>query len=215
MTVAAVINVPAEEFLLSDVISSTGDIRIEFEPVVPVCSVDVTRLWVAGSPTDEVDQAFQAATDVRSYRIAETENELTLVYVEWRDALGGLSDVLIETEAAMLAATWNSDQWTIRLRFAARDELSTFYRQCAKREIALDIRCLSNAEEIESQRVHPNLSNAQYETLRVAVEKGYFAIPRKITLQELADELGVSDTAASQRLRRGLTTLLTATLPFS
>jgi hypothetical protein len=55
-----------------------------------------------------------------------------------------------------------------------------------------------------------SLSEQQYEALRTAFEAGYFAIPREITLQELAARLGISDTAASHRLRRGLQTVLGA-----
>ncbi|MFC7137822.1 helix-turn-helix domain-containing protein [Halobaculum litoreum] len=37
-------------------------------------------------------------------------------------------------------------------------------------------------------------------------------MPRAVTLEELGDRLGISDTAASQRLRRGITALLTESL---
>lgn len=214
MTVTATIDVPAEDFLLSDVISSIPGIRIEIEPVVPVGSTCVSCVWVTGPSIDEVDCAFRAAADVASFRIAETANENVLVHVKW-NTFDDLFELLEETEAAVLAATWYSDTWMVQLRFADRNNLSTFYRRCAQRDISIDLRCFSSPDDVKGQGVHPDFSNAQYETLRVAIERGYLAIPRKITLQELAAELGVSDTAASQRLRRGLTTLLTATLPFS
>jgi len=48
-----------------------------------------------------------------------------------------------------------------------------------------------------------------------ALEGRYFAVPRRVNLPELAARTGNSDTAASQRTRRGLTTVLSATLPES
>jgi len=42
----------------------------------------------------------------------------------------------------------------------------------------------------------------QREILNVAVERGYFETPREVTLDELADELGLPRSTASYRLRR-------------
>lgn len=46
------------------------------------------------------------------------------------------------------------------------------------------------------------LTTRQRETLRLAADRCYFEIPRRATLADLADELGVSDQAISERLRR-------------
>ena len=46
------------------------------------------------------------------------------------------------------------------------------------------------------------LSETERETLRVAAEKGYFEQPRGATLQMLANEFDVSDTAVSKNVRR-------------
>lgn len=47
-----------------------------------------------------------------------------------------------------------------------------------------------------------SLSAVERETLTVAAEKGYFDQPRGATLQMLADEFDVSDTAVSKNVRR-------------
>ena len=49
-------------------------------------------------------------------------------------------------------------------------------------------------------------------TLLAALDGGYFAVPRTTTLQDLAREFDVSDTAISQRIRRGVARLLSAEL---
>jgi predicted DNA binding protein len=48
------------------------------------------------------------------------------------------------------------------------------------------------------------LPNEQQETLAVAVEEGYFETPREVTLDELADQLGVPRSTVSYRLRRAV-----------
>nr|WP_222863711.1 helix-turn-helix domain-containing protein [Natronococcus pandeyae] len=45
-----------------------------------------------------------------------------------------------------------------------------------------------------------------------AVRHGYFEIPRRISLEELAAELGVTHQALSERLRRASDTLAAAEL---
>ena len=56
------------------------------------------------------------------------------------------------------------------------------------------------------------LTAAQREAVLAALELGYFDEPRGVTLEELADELGISEPSASRLVRRGLKRLLTATL---
>lgn len=48
----------------------------------------------------------------------------------------------------------------------------------------------------------PALPYAQYETLREAVDRGYYETPREITVEELAAELGMPRSTLSYRLRR-------------
>ena len=48
--------------------------------------------------------------------------------------------------------------------------------------------------------------------LVAAFEAGYYNIPRDVTLEELADELGISHQALSERFRRAYEGLITAEL---
>lgn len=59
---------------------------------------------------------------------------------------------------------------------------------------------------------HYGLTERQYETLTTAVERGYYAIPRETTAQDLADELDVSYQTLSELLRRGHEALIEDTL---
>lgn len=51
------------------------------------------------------------------------------------------------------------------------------------------------------------LSRAQREALDLAISEGYYSVPRRTTTAELAEQLGVSDQAVIERLRRAMTTL--------
>lgn len=56
------------------------------------------------------------------------------------------------------------------------------------------------------------LTASQWKTLALAVERGYYDIPRRCTTAELADELDISAQAVTERLRRGITNLTRHTL---
>lgn len=54
------------------------------------------------------------------------------------------------------------------------------------------------------------LAGENWTLLLTALETGYFAVPRQTTLVELADRLEMTDTEASENLRRATATLLEA-----
>jgi hypothetical protein len=53
------------------------------------------------------------------------------------------------------------------------------------------------------------LTDPQREVLTAAVNGGYFAVPRETDLVSIAEKFGISDQAASERLRRALIKLTT------
>ena len=59
----------------------------------------------------------------------------------------------------------------------------------------------SEAKETPSQRW--DLTPAQEECIRTALEMGYFEIPRETSTEAVANELGISKSAFLERLRRG------------
>ncbi|MDZ7849402.1 MAG: helix-turn-helix domain-containing protein [Halodesulfurarchaeum sp.] len=60
----------------------------------------------------------------------------------------------------------------------------------------------------EFQALIEEITPKQLELLVLAVERGYFEQNREVTIQTLADELGVSKTTASEHLHKGWETLL-------
>jgi len=68
----------------------------------------------------------------------------------------------------------------------------------------------ATADDLRSGRTDPVEYAAQQEALSLAFDRGYFEIPRRVTLVELGDEVGVSDQALSERLRRAQTKLACA-----
>ncbi|MFT4963868.1 MAG: putative DNA binding protein [Halobacteriales archaeon] len=57
-----------------------------------------------------------------------------------------------------------------------------------------------------------NLTPRQEEALRTALAMGYFSVPKDVTADEVADELGIGASAFLERLRRGQASLLSQVL---
>ena len=49
-----------------------------------------------------------------------------------------------------------------------------------------------------------NLTDRQFEVLSLAVERGYFEVPRGATLADIASELDIEKSTASEHVRRGV-----------
>lgn len=129
---------------------------------------------------------------------AETAGRMT-----YGDAVG--LDVLL------LGATGTADGWVVRMQFPDRDALGAYCEACERCGVAFDVRQLYT--DPESDRGDgTRLTDVQRETLELALDRGYFEVPRNVSMQELAEELGVSGQAVSERLRRGLREATTAAL---
>lgn len=210
MSVIVLFHVPADEFPLGELLEVKEGVRVRLESMVPTGDSFLPYFWVGNDDADAVYAAVRESPLAQEVqRVDETESE-TLFRVTWSRDIDGLLKSISDSEAVMLESEGQGDHWSFRLRFPQRSQLSAFYQDCTDKGIPLDLREVYDALTV-SDRELP-LTERQREALLAALDEGYYRVPREVTLQELAAELGISDTALSQRLRRGLTALLTSTL---
>jgi predicted DNA binding protein len=84
--------------------------------------------------------------------------------------------------------------------------MSTFQEECEAHGVSFEVRRVYSPSE-PNQGPWFGLTDPQREALVLAVEEGYYDIPRTCTTVELAEELGISDQAVTERLRRAINTL--------
>jgi len=212
MSVIITVDVPAEDFTLGAALAANPGVRVRLERVVPMGGTFSPYFWAADHTLEDLESALGAATDVESFTVVDTMDGEALVRVEWGSEADGLLDAVADSGAVILEATGEADSWTMQLRFDDNDALTGFYRRCVAEGISLDVTSVHEPGAPEDLGLGLELTDEQYETLAVALEAGYFEVPRRINLVDLADRLGVSDTAVSQRLRRGIQTLLESAL---
>ena len=195
--------VPTEQFALADVFDEVPDATVETVPVVaPKAGNVMPFLWVWAPDLDDVDRWFERDSSTESVRRLTRNEDRSLYQVEWGSRVHAIVSVLIQVQGTLLGATGDDCNWTFRVLFPEHDAVSATYDHCKEYGIDLSIRRVKGVtDSIDRNRVE--LSDKQYETLTTAFEMDYYSIPRGITLGELAEEVGVSHQALSERLRRG------------
>ncbi len=204
MSVIAEFTLAPGQLSLAAALSAVPSVELDVEREYGAHSaMPVVFCWVRGGDLDTFEEALaEDETVTDSTRLSDSENRRL-----YRMCLTGAAPVVtydtwIELGAARLDMRYADGRWHARMRFPDREALSTFRRFCVDHE--LDFR-LDRLYDTDPTRGPPRdrLTAPQRETLRLAHERGYFEIPRKVTLADLADELGISNQAVSERLRRG------------
>ncbi|GAA0657687.1 helix-turn-helix domain-containing protein [Salarchaeum japonicum] len=132
--------------------------------------------------------------DRRLYRVQISADHDTVLYPTY-----------VELGAALVGLYSAPSGWRVEMRFPDRDALADFREVCGNGGVTFSLRRLY--EGVDSDDDPEGLTDAQREALSVALSLGYFGVPRDATLADVADELGVSTQAASERVRRAIAAL--------
>jgi predicted DNA binding protein len=209
MIVIADITVPGSAFELGRLLDEFPNVRIELERIVPLRDTVIPLFWVTGSDANEILESLEGSPLTAEARFLTDDGNRQLFEVRWTSDVDGLVTALVETEAKMLEGSSTGEGWDFRLQFRNRDDLSRFRELAEASGIPIILRRLYNPNFPRDESV---LSSEQAEALMYAYEKGYFEVPRAVTVTELASHFGISDNALSQRLRRGISALVFETM---
>ncbi|MEF8914615.1 helix-turn-helix domain-containing protein [Natronomonas sp.] len=211
MSVIAEFRVPSTDFELGRILTVDGDTTIELDRLVPIGDATVPLFWVHNSTRDSFVENVQNHPAVNKTSEVDVFEDRTLFTLDWQSTEDRLIQGIQEHEAQLLSAVGTPEIWEFELRFADYDVFTEFSTYCEEYDIPLDINYVYNATEPDA---HPwyGLTDPQREAMTLAVRRGYYDIPRRCTTKELADELGISDQAVTERLRRAIVTLVSNTL---
>lgn len=171
-------------------------------------------VWATGGDLDAFEANLLADPTVRDADALADVGGRRLFQVEL-DEEGLAASVyphLVEVGGIVESLTGTDDGWEFRVRFPKRGAVDRFFDACREQGADPTVRRLYEERATEWGRREYGMTEPQREALLEAVRVGYFDVPREAGLQELGTCLGISDTAASQRLRRGMKTLVEHTL---
>jgi predicted DNA binding protein len=138
-------------------------------------------------------------------------DDRVLYAVEWAAETDPVLGAVRGVDAYLLNATGSGESWEFELRFPDRGAMSEFQRRCRDRGVGFEVLRVYNPRKPDAGPWF-GLTEPQREALVLAVERGYYDIPRDCTTVELAEELGISDQAVTERLRRAIVTLSSTTV---
>ncbi|NHN61072.1 MULTISPECIES: helix-turn-helix domain-containing protein [Halorussus] len=219
MGLVAEFEIDCEALPLTGVAAAVPDATLILELQFNHGNRPVFLVTVTGGSRTAVESAFTEAYDIGECTLVgqagETRRYQALPALSFEEQLGDHLDDLAELEALATADAiierievipdgWRQTGW-----FADRQafgRFSSFWQNNA------GFRLCRLTRDGESEPPGDGLTDHQQEALRTAYELGYFDIPRRATLEDVADELDISSSSVSERLRRAQTQLIQETV---
>jgi len=207
MSVTVDLRLDAQAFELGRILQVEGDCTVELDRMVPLGQQPVPFFWVYDTLRDSFEDHVGSHPAVDGIREAVREPDRALYAIDWRVDRDTVFEAIRAEEGQVLSAAGTPTAWEFELRFHHHECLSRFRERCSDAGISLDVLRVSTTTSAEDGPWY-GLTCPQREALVTAVERGYYEIPRRISTQELADELSISDQATTERLRRGIDELV-------
>ncbi|UPW01122.1 helix-turn-helix domain-containing protein [Halorussus gelatinilyticus] len=207
MSLVAEFSVPTGDFALDSALDAMPEMRIEVERLATHSREWVMPfVWATGGDLDDFESAMADDETVADVETLDRFEDGALYLVEWSETVESLVDEMIDRHAVVQEAAAD-DEWFFKLRFSEEQHLSSF-----RDHFGSNFELHRKYRASEPRHGEFGLTSEQRETLVVASELGYFAVPRSATVEDIAAELDISANSVSQRLRRAHDALVCNTL---
>ena len=213
MSTIAEVRVSADDFELGGLFEAgTGpDAVVKLETLVPLGDDTVPYFRVRTDRLETLLGTVREGSIVDGLRVVDDYGEESLLALDWEANRDRLFGGFREPEVAVLSAHGRSGVWTFELRFEDAAALGAFREYCDGVDLDPEVVRVYDPTSPGSDLSY-GLTGPQREALVLAVDRGYYDIPRRCTTAELAAAFDISDQAVSERLRRGIATLIERTL---
>ncbi|WP_336326526.1 helix-turn-helix domain-containing protein [Halovenus sp. HT40] len=204
--------------LLLEALESTPEMMIQIETLhTDSGGASKVMFWAWGDDFQTFERSMAADSIISEYNCLTEFNDQRLYRIipsEQGEKVFTYR-IMAEHDIVSLHEIGNYEGLTIRARFPGRNALTAYRDFCQEQELTFQLQNIYPEEQHDADgEIHDlhGLTPSQREVLQTCLKQGYFAIPRQITLEEIADELDVSVQAVSTRLRRALQRLLQNTI---
>ena len=205
------VSIDSEDFVLGRALNVDFDVTITLEEVIPTGNRAMPYFWVSGDALDAFEESIETDPTVDEIQQHLRLTDSALYRARWAEQVRSLLYSIAEEGGSILDGVGSAGTWRFTLRFPDRESLSNFRERCRELGISLNVDRLASVSA-DQRYTEYGLTAKQRETLATALEQGYFDVPRETTQQELAAELGVQSSSASETLRRAMAELIANTL---
>ncbi|TYL39216.1 bacterio-opsin activator [Natronococcus pandeyae] len=214
MSVITEFTIPAEAFALEHTFDTVSDVTIQIERlashsrewVMPFC-------WVTCEDLEAVTDALREDPTVDGVRLVDSDSDVGYLNVHWNESVQSLIDTVVDQHGIMQEVEANDGIWHLKLKFLDGDAVQKFQTYFDEKGYSFELQRLYDGTAPKEREY--DLTADQREALVMALEMGYFDVPREANIEDLAAELEISTNAVSQRLRRANRNLTRNTLTVS
>lgn len=207
MSVIAHLRIPASSFELGRILPLQSGVSIELENLIPLGEKAVPFFFVENAVRDDFQERIESHPSVKSIQLVNEHENKSLYSFDWNVSRDVFFQGILGAEAYILSAKGVGDTWAFELRLPDHERLSEFQEYCQNAHIDLEVDRVYNPTQPEAGMWY-GLTEPQRNTLVRAVQGGYYSIPRQMSTKDLAEEIGISDQAVTERLRRAIVTLV-------
>jgi len=200
----------ASEFPLGRIFDTYTDAIVELERIIPHQTSVIPYFWVHGTGEADVQAALESVSGVHNVKLIDSVENEYLMRVDWDRSQVGIMAALMEAKITILSGVGTVDGWEFEVRSETREEIGEFRSLCQEAGNDIEITAVHSLLPVTGEGF--DLTETQREALVLAFELGYFDSPRRVSLQEIAEEIGITQQSLSSRLRRGHRRLVGATL---
>lgn len=212
MTIVTRIHVEHPDLALAPTIEAVDDATIKVVAQTGTDPVHQTFPFLVGcGDWDEFEAALADDHTVERFEPVTAGNAERIYHISHTPRTKLLTPPTIEAGGIMVEAENHDGGWLVQLLLPDREALHSIWTFARSEDFVFDL-IEVHEERSGSYERRFNLTKRQRDTLALAYERGYFDEPRRASLEELAEELGISQSAVSGRLRRGIDRLVGATL---
>jgi len=211
MATEATFTIPSDQFPLGSVFKRLPAVTVELERIIPSQDVAIPYFWVRGTEVDDIESAFLDHPGIERIQLVDSVADEYLLRVEWTLEYEGVLSTLMATGVPLIEAVGTSQQWTFDVRGDDHQDIASFQERCRELDIPITLTELHALTPTDSETA-PSLTDAQVEALVLAYERGYFNTPRDVTMEELGEELDISQQAVASRIRRGVDSIVGSAL---
>lgn len=213
MSLIAELRLSDHAMILLPSLSAAPGMRIEREwTIADRMSDPVVFTWAEGGDFEQFEAAIPDDPTVQEYERIDQEGPRRFYrVVADRSIIANPAPLDRETGASRISISTTAEGAVMKLRLPDREALREYIQGLQDEGFSVELlRVYPASDDDDEDRL--GLSEKQAEALRAAHAGGYFEVPRETDLETVAEELGVSKQALSERIRRGLSEVLDGTV---
>lgn len=187
------------------------------------CNQHCDLLYVNKAPSVDITQEVENTVGVQE-RIENRDETILVTDDCLREHEYGLIEPFLDRHGCLLLypLRYENGEKVCRILSISPSTLTECFHELVEADIPVTVESKREVgSSIEAERpllaphdIVPTLTDRQSEVIHYAFENGYYEIPRRLTTEEIADEIGVKRRTAEEHLRRAENKLLASVIDF-